>query len=84
MSESSQARRADRKEARETKKSDIQNGESRQDARDAKHALKSSDRTQWKADGQSIAQSISSDSDDVGSAVTDVAKDVAENPESLL
>ena len=65
-------------------KEDIQNGESRKDARDAKHALKSSDRAQWKPDGQSIAQSIKSDSSDVGDAVSDVAKDIAENPEDLL
>jgi hypothetical protein len=88
MSEAAKTRRADRKTARETKKADIQGGASRKEAKDAKHALKSTDRAQWKADGKSIGQSISSDSDDVGTAVsdavTDVAKDVAENPEDLV
>ena len=88
MSEAAQTRRSDRETARETKKTDIQNGESRQDAKDAKHALKTTDRAQWKADGKSIGQSISSDSGDVGQdvsdAATDVAKDVAKNPEDLV
>ena len=84
MSEAAKTRRVDRKAARETKKADIQSGASRKDARDAKHAIKSSDRAQWKADGKSIGQSISSDSDAVGQVVSDAAKDVAENPEDLV
>jgi len=81
MSEAAQTRRSDRETARETKKTDIQNGESRQDAKDAKHALKSTDRSQWKADGNSIG--ISADTT-ITDAAKDVAKDIADNPEDLV
>jgi len=81
MSEASQTRRSDRETARETKKTDIQNGESRQDAKDAKHALKSTDRAQWKADGNSIGVTADTTLSD---AAKDVATEIADNPESLL
>ena len=81
MSEASKTRRSDRQQARQTKKADIQNGDSRQEARDAKHAIKSTDRAQWKADGNSIG--ISADTT-ITDAAKDVAKDIADNPEDLV
>ncbi len=88
MGTSSKTRRADRKQARQTKKADIKNGDSKKEARDAKHALKSSDRAQWKADGQSIGEAINDGTDSVGDAIADGAKDIgkeiAENPEDLV
>jgi len=81
MSEAAQTRRSDRETARETKKTDIQNGESRQDAKDAKHALKSTDRSQWKADGNSIGITAGTT---ISDAAKDVATEIADNPESLL
>ena len=74
-------RRSDRQAARQTKKADIQNGDSRPEARDAKHAIKSTDRAQWKAEGQSICQSASTTLSD---AAKDVAKDITDNPEDLV
>jgi hypothetical protein len=88
MGTSAKTRRADRQQARQTKKADIQNGDSRKEARDAKHALKSTDRAQWKAEGKSIGQSIESGTASVGDAVADgakdVAKEIADNPEDLV
>ena len=81
MSEASQTRRSDRKTARETKKADIQSGASRKDAKDAKHALKSTDRAQWKADGNSIGITAGTT---ISDAAKDVAEDIAENPEDLV
>ena len=86
MSEAAKTRRADRKAARETKKADIQSGASRKDARDAKHAIKSSDRAQWKADGQSIDQSIKDNpvSDAIADGARDAADEIVKNPEELV
>lgn len=86
MSEAAKTRRVDRKAARETKKADIQSGASRKDARDAKHALKSSDRAQWKADGQSIGQSIKDNpvSDAIADGAKDAADEIVKNPEDLV
>jgi hypothetical protein len=81
MSEASKTRRSDRQQARQTKKADIQSGDSRQEAKDAKHAMKSTDRAQWKADGNSIG--ISADTT-ISDAAKDVAKDIADNPEDLV
>jgi hypothetical protein len=85
MGKAAKTRRTDRKEARQTKKTDIKNGESRKEARDAKHALKSSDRAQWKADGESIDQSIKDNpvSDAIADGVKDTADEIAKNPEDL-
>ena len=86
MSEAAQTRRSDRKTARETKKADIQSGASIKDARDAKHAIKSSDRAQWKADGKSIGQSIKDNpvSDAVADGAKDAAEEIVKNPEDLV
>ena len=54
MGTAAKTRRSDRQQARQTKKADIQNGDSRSEARDAKHTIKSTDRAQWKAEGKSI------------------------------
>ena len=81
MSEASKTRRSDRQQARQTKKADIQSGDSRQEAKDAKHAMKSTDRAQWKADGNSIGITAGTT---ISDAAKDVATDIADNPESLL
>ena len=88
MGKGAKTRRADRKEARQTKKADIQSGESRKEAREAKHSTKSADRAEWKQEGVSIGQSIESDSSSVGDAIADggkeVLKEVSENPEDFV
>lgn len=88
MGTAAKTRRSDRQQARQTKKADIQNGDSRSEAIDAKHAIKSTDRAQWKAEGKSIGQSIESGADSVGDVVgdaaKDAAKDIADNPEDLV
>jgi hypothetical protein len=81
MGTAAKTRRSDRQQARQTKKADIQSGDSRQEAKDAKHAIKSTDRAQWKADGNSIGITAGTT---ISDAAKDVAKDIADNPEDLV
>ena len=71
MGKGAQTRRADRKTAREEKKTDIQDGESRKEAREDKHETKAQDRTDWDGDDDSIGQSISAAASDVGNEIID-------------
>ena len=71
MGKGAQTRRADRKTAREEKKTDIQDGESRKEAREDKHQTKAQDRTDWDGDDDSIGQSISAAASDVGNEIID-------------
>lgn len=71
MGKGEQTRRADRETAREEKKTDIQDGESRKEAREDKHETKAQDRTDWDGDDDSIGQSISAAASDVGNAIID-------------
>lgn len=52
------ARQSDRKQARENKSQAIADGESRSDARQAKHDEKSADRQKWEDGKYSIGQSM--------------------------
>ena len=71
MGKGAQTRRADRETAREEKKTDIQDGESRKEAREDKHQTKAQDRTDWNGDDDSIGQSISAAASDVGNEIID-------------
>ncbi len=71
MGKGAQTRRADRKTAREEKKTDIQDGDSRKEAREDKHQTKAQDRTGWEDNGDAIGQSISAAALDVGDAIID-------------
>ena len=71
MGKGSQTRRSDRETAREEKKTDIQDGESRKEAREDKHQTKAQDRTDWADNGDAIGESISSAASDVGNAIID-------------
>ena len=71
MGKGAQTRRDDRKSAREEKKTDIQDGESRKEARENKHQTKDEDRKDWISNGDGIGQSIT----DVGLAIGDAIVD---------
>ena len=69
MGKGAQTRRADRETAREEKKTDIQDGESRKEAREDKHQTKTQDKAVWESDDDSVGQSISAAASDVGNAI---------------
>ena len=69
MGKGAKTRRSDRETAREEKKTDIQDGESRKEARENKHQTKNQDRSVWESDNDSIGQYISAAASDVGDAI---------------
>lgn len=71
MGKGAQTRRADRQSARQEKKTNIDNGMSRKEARETKHETKEQDRRNWDMNDDGIGQSIS----DVGIAIGDAVID---------
>ena len=69
MGKGAQTRRSDRETAREEKKTDIQDGESRKEAREDKHQTKAQDKAVWESDDDSVGQSITAAASDVGDAI---------------
>ena len=71
MGKGAQTRRADRESARQEKKTDIKDGESRKEARENKHETKQEDRKDWVDNGDAIGQSISDLGRTIGEGIVD-------------
>jgi len=71
MGKGAQTRRADRKSAREEKRTDIKDGDSRKEAREDKHQTKKDDREYWVDNGDGIGQSISDLGRAIGEGIVD-------------
>ena len=71
MGKGAQTRRADRESARQEKKTNIDNGMDRKEARETKHETKQDDRKVWEDNGDGIGQSITELGAAIGDAIVD-------------